>query len=582
MKLAFTLKNISIKPGVYLFINDNGIIIYIGKANNLKKRVSSYFTHKNNILFFNHIYDVKTIITNNWIDALILEQNLIKKYQPKFNVLFKDDKKYPYICITDETYPRIIYTRKISKKGKMIYFGPFPDGLNAKKIFELLNRIFPFRKCNNLPKKPCIYYDLKQCLAPCINKVEPEIYIKYKRQISDFFQNDESYVVEYLNNKIDILSKKYEYEKANDTLKLLNNLKNWLSSKRVSELQINKNIDVVGIYMYDNYLCVSLLIYRNGHLLNSISNIFVNINNISDCIDTFLFSYYSKNIVPNFIFFNNKLNINNILNYFNIKSLKKTLPDLILTANKNAEEYLKSNYKSFIQYYSNNEKAWKLLQNICNIKTLKYLEIFDNSNINNANYVSACNLYYYSNPISELSRKYLLSENIKSDYEAMQSVVVRRVSTWTTNKYHPDVIIVDGGKQQISAVKKQLFKMNISNILVIGLVKNNKHKTSYLLVEDKHIDIKSVPVLYNYLFILQDKVHKYAVSYFRQKHTKNIFSNELQNIPLIGKQSIKKLLNNFSDINSIKTASLDDLTLVLNNKKIASSIYNYYNINGNE
>ena len=290
------------------------------KAKNLKKRIKSYFSNSKKVIFFKYINDFSFIITNSELESLILEQSLIKQYNPRFNILFKDDKHYPYIHISNEDYPRLSYLRKINKKKKGKFYGPFPDGIGAFEIFNLLNKIFPLRKCINMPKSSCIYYDLQQCLAPCIYEIDKNIYKNITKQIDNFFCGKTEWIENYLEQKINNSSKKYQYEKAKKYLKLLRNVR-LIKNRTIIQFNDYVDRDILGFYIHEKVIYFCLLIFKSGKLINTIYRTFIFNDNINDLSNSFLYKFYKNNTLPKYIISKN-IDFGLICKIYNIRNVK--------------------------------------------------------------------------------------------------------------------------------------------------------------------------------------------------------------------------------------------------------------------
>ena len=577
--LSEKIHNLTEAPGVYLYKDVNDLVIYVGKAKNLKKRVSSYFYRTSGVIFVKHIKNLDVIVTNSELESLILEQNLIKKYQPKYNVLFRDDKKYPYIVLTEEKFPRLLYLRKIDKKLKGKYFGPFPDGVYALEIYKILNRIFPLRKCYIMPKKTCIYYDIGQCLAPCVNDVNPSRYDEYKKEINNFFSSNDDKIIDFLYKKIEYCSNKMLYESAHKYNNLLESIKkNIKHSKNIVELQVKSDWDVIGYFFDSSYIVFSVLVFRAGRLLNTISKIYVFNNDVDSLLKTFIYSYYLNNIPGKYVLTKTteSSDLEFLQNKFNFKLLKynpKNKKYFDLACN-NAKNYLKMNKFSKIHQIERQDNAWHELENLVG-KKINYIDIYDNSNIAGKRFVSGVITYFQGNKINNLTRKFNLPNDIKDDLGAFTFVVQKKMLSKSLVK--PDLIIVDGGKAQVNAIKQGLKLINIPTFLVLGLCKDKSHKTNYLFFNNKSIYLDKSSDLFLYLMYIQEDIHKTIITFFRKKQINSLFLTELSKIPGVGIKTAHKLIDFYGDIRKIKESKLFVLKNIVGNEKTAENILKYFN-----
>lgn len=580
VELKNKLQNSPEKPGCYFWKDVKGNIIYVGKAKNIKKRLSQYFnnTHNNRIAkLVNEIYDVDYIIVNNENEALVLENNLIKTNKPKYNVLLKENSNYPYIILTNEDQPRLVYTRKYnSYKGKV--FGPFPSSeTNAYEVYNLIQRIVPLRKCKHIPNKKCIYYDLGQCLAPCINSISKEKNKELKNQVIDIFNNKTKKIIYLLKEKEINSSNNLDFENAKYYLELQNSLKQ-LNKKQIVEFVNNSDIDIIGYYANQEYISIIIFNFINGKLIAKNSHLSKYYDDdINDAIISYLIQYYSTNKAPKEIYLNIDKNslveLNNYLG-FNVQNTNKSKYNkLILLAIQNAKKYL-LDYKLKIDYeYERTIGAFDELSNLLKVDKITRIDMVDNSNIFNSNPVSAFVTFINGVKNTKYYRKINL-DNLKekSDFHYMIYAIEKRYKNIINEIDKPDFLIVDGGKIQISAAIKAFNHLNIKDIEVIGLVKNKKHKTESILKSDgTEIKLDKNTPLYNMLSNIQEEVHRFAISHFREKRSKSQMSIFLDGIKGLGPKTKEKILEIYPNIYSIKNIDENTLSQIIN-KKIAREI----------
>ncbi len=564
-------------PGVYLLKNKHNIVIYIGKSKNLKKRLKHYFisskTHSFYKNFLEEIYNFEYIIVDNQYSALILERNLIKERKPKFNILMTDDKEYPYIQITNEKYPRILYLRKINKsKGK--FYGPFPDGLQARKVWKILNKTFPLRKCNKLPRKKCIYYYIGQCYAPCTENIDSLIYLKHINDIENFFKGNTGNIIKNLNNKLNTYSENREYEKANKIKHLIKSIDNLFFINKTVEFHDNIDRDVIGYFIDNDFISLVMMNFRHGKLLNMIEDFQLNVGNYNDIIETFIVKCYGKIMQPKLLVTDVKLS-EELKNKLKLKIILNK--KLIENANKNAKNFLSNNINKKIVNWKQKSSALDDLSRITGIKKLEFIELYDNSHISQTNYVSAIIIYQNGEPKKSLYRKYKLGNKVTNDISAFQAMILKRFNKQPNTI--PDLIIVDGGKAQVNIIKKTLSLCGFDNIIICGLIKDTKHRTDALLINNKKIKLDKQSPLFLLLYKMQADVHKFAINFFINQKSKSLFYTKLNDINGVGKITIQRLVNEFKSYEKIKNANLKKLETVVKNKKISLNIFNYFNNN---
>lgn len=580
IELKNKLDNAPSKPGCYFWKDVNGNIIYVGKAKNIKKRLFQYFNNVGNnrkSKLVENIFDVDYIIVNNENEALVLENNLIKINKPKYNVLLKENSNYPYIILTNEKDPRLIYTRKFKNYNGKAY-GPFPSSeINAYEIYNLVQRIIPLRKCNHIPNKKCIYYDLGQCLGPCIKDINSNEYLVLKQKVNDIFNNKIKHILDELEQKEKESSNNLDFENAKYYLDLQESLKK-LNQKQIVEFVKNVDIDIVGYYTDNDYISIFIFNFINGKLVTKNSHLSKYYNDdINETLVSYLVQYYQENKIPKQIYINIDYESLTLLsNYLNVKIINTTKSkynDLILMAIKNAKKYL-FDYKLNADYeYNRTIGAFEELSSILDINNVTRIDMIDNSNIFNQSPISAFVTFINGRRNTKYYRKINLDNlNQKSDFHYMEYAIKKRYRNITQKHDKPDILIVDGGKQQITAAKNAFKELNISDIVIIGLVKNSKHKTESILKEDgTEIKLDKTSPIYSLLCNIQEEVHRFAITNFREKRVKSQMSVFLDDIKGLGPKTKNKILEIYPNVFNLSSADEKTLCQIVN-KKIANEI----------
>lgn len=565
------------QPGCYLMKNNEGTVIYVGKAKKLKNRVSSYFAGSHNYKttkLVQEIDDFEYIVTDSEKEALLLEINLIKDYAPKYNISFMDNKYYPYIQLTKEKHPRLKIVRN-AKEKKHKHFGPFPDGTAARDIFKLLNRLYPLRKCNHIPKKTCLYYQLNQCLAPCIQEVDEAEYKKITKQISKFIQGDTKEIVDDLQDKMMQASNQLNFELAKEYRDLITHIQHVTSKQHVQFAdQIDR--DIIGYYQDKGYLSLQLFFMRNGKLLARDLNL-VPVDDMQEQIIQFIVSFYQENTYPKEILVPNDLDtslLEEILECKVVKPQKGKKAKLVEMANHNAQEALE---KKFLLIEKNQKATIGAIQQLgekLNMVTPRRIELFDNSNIQGAYAVAGMVCFVDGVPSKKDYRKFKIKTvDGPDDYASMKEVIYRRYyRVLVEGLKKPDLIIVDGGKGQIKVAKEVIDSLNIG-IKVCGLAKDDTHSTSLLLdSEGNVIEIDKKSELFFLLTRMQDEVHRYAISFHKNVRSKSLFQSVLDDVEGIGPKRKKELLKHFGSVKKLKEASLEQLEQHLP-KEVAKNLF---------
>lgn len=556
------------QPGCYLMKDRQGTIIYVGKAKVLKNRVRSYFTGSHDgktLRLVNEIEDFEYIITSSNIEALILEINLIKKHDPKYNIMLKDDKSYPFIKLTAERHPRLITTRNVKKdKGK--YFGPYPNVQAANETKKLLDRIYPLRKCNVLPDRVCLYYHLGQCLAPCVNEVTEQEYKKMTDDITKFLNGGYKDIKKELSEKMMAASEELDFERAKEYRDQIAHIEATMEKQKMMMTDLVDR-DIFG-YSYDKgWMCVQVFFVRQGKLIERDVSTFPIYQEPEEEMLTYLGQFYEKanHFKPKEIYLPDDIQgdiVEELLNVKVIKPQRGQKKELVLLANKNAKNALT---EKFALIERDEERTIKAVENLgkqMGIYTPLRIEAFDNSNIQGTNPVSAMIVFIDGKPAKREYRKYKI-KSVKGpdDYESMREVVRRRYQRVLKEGLPlPDLLLIDGGKGHLEAVREVLLDELNLDIPVAGLVKDDKHRTSQLLFGNP---LEIIPLERNsqefYLLQrIQDEVHRFAITFHRQLRGKNAFQSLLDDIPGIGEKRRKLLLKTFGSVKKMKEATIEE------------------------
>lgn len=568
------------KPGCYLMKNKDGVIIYVGKAKKLKNRLSSYFRGNHTgktAKLVSEIVDFEYVIVGSETESLILEINLIKKYDPRYNILLRDDKSYPYIELTNEEVPRLQVIRNLNrKKNQNHLYGPYPNVTAAKETVNLLNRMYPLRKCSNYNKKPCLYYHINQCLGYCTNNVDLKEIDNMKKDIIKFLKGDHSLITKKITEEMQLESQNMNYEKAKELKELLDYINITLERQKV-EIGDLIDRDIFGYYLDKGYLSMQVFFIRGGKILERHSKIYPIIDELEEEVTRYIANFYTKDVlipkeilVPDIV--DNKL----LEEYLKTKvkiPLKGTKYKLIEMANKNAENAWHEKFELIKRDEDKTTGANEELRKVLNLDKLDRIEIFDNSNLFGSFNVSGMVVFVDGKPSKNDYRKFKISIDKNDDYGTMKEVIYRRYfRVLKDNLIKPDLIIVDGGIGQINIARETINLLNL-NIPVVGLKKDNKHSTSALLannpIEEIPIDKKSN--LFYYLERMQDEVHNFTINYHKQIRSKGQISSILDNIEGIGEKRKKELLKKYHSINKLKEVSAEELSNILP-EKVASNL----------
>lgn len=576
LKIKEKLKELPKQPGCYMMKNINGEIIYVGKAKILANRVKSYFIGSHDAKttkMVSMVNDFEYIITGSETEAFILEMNLIKKHRPKYNIMLMDDKRYPYICVSNEKNPRLYYTRDLNKKAK--YYGPYPNSLAAKETVDLLNKIYPLRKCFKIPKKECLYYHLGQCLAPCINEIKEEEYLKITNKINHFLKGNVSDEIRRLKSLMYEASETLNFEKAKEYLDIIKNLEA-ISEKQKMEGKM-LDTDIFGLYEQDGFLSIQVFHIRSNKMVERNGVLLEKMGDINEMFVEFLGQFYFVN--------NNPLPKEILTDEIDISFLDERIKNKILFPKKGKKKELvnlvtvnaKEKIDVLLRQEENKNKrtlgAMKELEEILNLHNLHIIEAFDNSNIQGMSSVSAMVSYVDGEKNKKGYRKFKVKTVLGSDDpKTMYEIVKRRYERLTNeNGKMPDLILIDGGKNQVNFSQKALCELGLE-IPVLGMVKDTNHHSDHLLFNDKEIFIDKKSKAFLLLENIQDEVHRYAISFHHQLHGKNTFASSLDKIKGIGPVKKNKILNLLG--NSDFLSDLDKIGLTEEQKKEILKIYN--------
>ncbi|WP_260285355.1 excinuclease ABC subunit UvrC [Peribacillus aracenensis] len=557
------------QPGCYLMKDRQGTIIYVGKAKVLKNRVRSYFTGSHDGKTFrlvNEIEDFEYIVTSSNIEALILELNLIKKHDPKYNVMLKDDKTYPFIKLTAERHPRLIITRKVKKdKGK--YFGPYPNAFAANETKKLLDRIYPLRKCNTLPDRVCLYYHLGQCLAPCVYEVEEQEYKKMVDDINRFLNGGHTEIKKELTEKMLVASEELDFERAKEFRDKIAHIDITMEKQKMMTTDFVDR-DVFGFAYDKGWMCVQVFFVRQGKLIERDVSLFPVYDEPEQELLTFLGQFYeiTNHFKPKEILLPESVDAEMAEGLLGVKTIhpkRGAKKDMLKLANKNASIALQEKFSLIERDEERTINAVENLGNQLGIYTPHRIEAFDNSNIQGSDPVSALVVFIDGKPEKREYRKYKIKTvQGPDDYESMREVVRRRYSRVLKEGLPlPDLIIIDGGKGHVEAVRDILENELGLEIPLSGLIKDEKHRTSQLMIGNplEIVPLDSRSQEFYLLQRIQDEVHRFAITFHRQLRGKNAVHSQLDDIPGVGEKRRKQLLRHFGSLKKIKEATVEEI-----------------------
>lgn len=569
-------------PGCYIHKDKNGTIIYVGKAKNLRNRVRSYFRGSHDTkteALVSEIVDFEFIVTESNIEALLLEINLIKENKPKYNIMLKDDKSYPFIKITNERYPRLIITRQVKKDGGL-YFGPYPDVGAANEIKRLLDRIFPFRKCTNPPSKVCFYYHLGQCMAHTVCHKDEAYFKGMAQEVSDFLKGQDDKIIDELKLKMNTAAQNMEFERAAEYRDLIQAIGTLRTKQRVMAKDL-QNRDVFGYYVDKGWMCVQVFFVRQGKLIERDVNLFPYYNDPDEDFLTYVGQFYQEksHLIPNEILIPQDIDEEAVKALVNTKVLKPQRGEkkqLVNLAIKNARVSLEQKFNLLEKSMEKTQGAIENLGKLLQIPTPVRIESFDNSNIMGTSPVSAMVVFVNGKPSKKDYRKYKIKTVVgPDDYASMREVIRRRYSrVMRDGLTPPDLIVIDGGQGQVNIAKQVIQEELGLDIPIAGLQKNDKHQTHELLFGDplQVIELSRTSQEFFLLQRIQDEVHRFAITFHRQLRSKNSFSSQLDGIEGLGPKRKQLLMKHFKSLTKIKEATVDEIVTVGIPRAVAEAV----------
>lgn len=557
------------KPGCYLMKNKDGVIIYVGKAKKLKNRLNSYFhgTHTGKTAkLVSEIVDFEYVVVSSETESLILELNLIKKYDPKYNILLRDDKSYPYIELTNEKVPRLLVVRNVNrKKSKTRLFGPYPNSSAAKNTVNLLNRIYPLRKCKTYNKKPCLYYHIGQCLGYCTNDVDSNKIESMEKDIIRFLKGDHSLITKKIEEEMYLESEKLNFEKAAELKQLLDYINITLIRQKV-EINDELDRDIIGYYADEDYLSIQIFFIRSSKIVERHFKIIPLIDEVEAELTRYIAKFYQKVLLPKEILVPEVVETNTLSEFLGISvkvPVKGTKKKLVEMANNNAKITLEEKITLIKQDEEKTSKSNDELKEILGLEKLDRIELFDNSNLFGSYTVSGMVVFIDGKPAKNEYRKYKISFDKNDDYGAMREVIYRRYfKVLSESLTRPDLLIVDGSIGQMNIAKEIIDGLGL-NIMIVGLKKDDKHRTEALMTFEKEIPIPKRSNLFYYLERMQDEVHEFTINYHKQLRSKGAYESVLDKVPGIGEKRRKNLLKKYKSIKGIKEASDKELSEII-------------------
>ena len=569
-------------PGCYIHKDKNGTIIYVGKAKNLRNRVRSYFRGSHDTkteALVSEIVDFEFIVTESNIEALLLEINLIKENKPKYNIMLKDDKSYPFIKITNERYPRLIITRQVKKDGGL-YFGPYPDVGAANEIKRLLDRIFPFRKCTNPPSKVCFYYHLGQCMAHTVCHKDEAYFKGMAQEVSDFLKGQDDKIIDELKLKMNTAAQNMEFERAAEYRDLIQAIGTLRTKQRVMAKDL-QNRDVFGYYVDKGWMCVQVFFVRQGKLIERDVNLFPYYNDPDEDFLTYVGQFYQEksHLIPNEILIPQDIDEEAVQALVDTKVLKPQRGEkkqLVNLAIKNARVSLEQKFNLLEKSMEKTQGAIDNLGKLLQIPTPVRIESFDNSNIMGTSPVSAMVVFVNGKPSKKDYRKYKIKTVVgPDDYASMREVIRRRYSrVMRDGLTPPDLIVIDGGQGQVNIAKQVIQEELGLDIPIAGLQKNDKHQTHELLFGDplQVIELSRTSQEFFLLQRIQDEVHRFAITFHRQLRSKNSFSSQLDGIEGLGPKRKQLLMKHFKSLTKIKEATVNEIVTVGIPRPVAEAV----------
>lgn len=575
------------QPGCYLMKDKNGTIIYVGKAKILKNRVRSYFTGSHNTKtehLVSEIADFEYIVTESNIEALVLEINLIQKNKPKYNIMLKDDKSYPYLKITNEKYPQLVMTRRIIKDGAS-YFGPYPDVKAANETKKLLDKLFPLRKCDKSGKKPCLYYHMGQCTCPYVFHTPVEKYKEIVDNVKRFLNGDYQQVEKQLKDKMTEAAQALEFEKAAEYRDQIAAVESLMTKQRMNSTDLKDDRDVFGYATHKGWMCIQVFHIRQGKMIKRDAQEFPFDNEPEEEFLTYIGQFYKNqnHLVPKEV---------HIPEMIDLKSVEAVVPtkikqpkrgkkkELVRIANKNAKMHLEEKFELIVRKEERTLGAIDQLGQVLGIATPHRIESFDNSNIMGTSPVAGMVVFVDGKPDKNSYRKYKIKTvEGPDDYASMREVIYRRYSRVLKDQLvPPDLILIDGGKGQVEVARDVLQNQLGLDIPVAGMAKNEKHQTSELIYGEP-LDVVPLSRQSPAFFLLQriqDEVHRFAITFHRQLRSKNSFSSKLDQISGLGPKRKKLLLTHFKSMKKISEASVAELHQLGLPQKVAENVKQFF------
>lgn len=563
-------------PGCYLMKNKDNEIIYVGKAKKLKNRVRQYFVGAHDFKttrLVSNIDDFEYIVTGSEKEALLLEINLIKKHTPPYNIMFMDDKTYPYIKLTKEKAPVLRVVRN-TKDKKAQYFGPFPNSGAAWDTMKLLNQLYPLRKCKHLPKKACLYYHLGQCLAPCEKEIDEKVYDDMVVGIRKFLKGDVKDILLKLKKEMYEASEAMAFEKAQEKLNLIHAIEH-VTSKQQIDFKDQKDRDVFGYYVDKGYISIQGFFVRGGKLLERELSVQPLFEDEQDAFISFILQYYEKNPLPQEILLPNDCDIEHLQEILSdakiIQPMRGDKLKLVEMVLENAKNVHKQKFELVERKENRREEAMKELCELLH-KEIHRIEIFDNSHISGAFNVSGMVVYKDGEPSRKDYRMFRLGEYV-SDLDSMKEVIYRRYFRILKEQGNfPDLLIVDGGALQIEAAKEIIEALDVP-VMICGLVKDDHHHTANLMdINGNIIPVKRDSSLFFFLTQMQDEVHRFAITYHRKLRKKAMTKSILDEVDGIGEVRKKEIWKQFKSLKKLKEATVKDLCSIVP-EKVAKNLY---------
>ncbi len=575
------------RPGVYLMKDGTGTIIYVGKAKVLKNRVRSYFTGSHDAktqALVSNIVDFEYIVTDSAVEALILECNLIKQHSPKYNILLKDDKTYPYIKLTGEIHPRLLVVRKVDKDGGK-YFGPYPNSTAAQETVRLLNKLFPLRKCTKLKDRPCLYYHLGQCLAPCRFKIDKPAYEPITKQIIALLKGGEDALIKALELKMQEESQKLNFERAKELRDQILHLRQVQERQKITSAdQLDR--DVFGFTAQGGLMAVQVFYIRQGKLISRDTAIFSFHTEENEAFQSYVQQFYfTTQARPREILLPPGVDSETLAAWLGVpvkipqKGMKKELVEL---AANNAKVALNERVTLINREEERTTKALDKLGVLLGIPTPHRIEAFDNSNIQGTEAVAAMVVFIDSKPCKSEYRKFKIrSVTGPDDYASMEEVIARRYSRLTSEgKPLPQLILVDGGLGQVNSANKALLGLGLT-IPIAGMAKDDFHKTSELVLPSGYSPVRLPKGSQEFYLVqrIQEEVHRFAITFHRQRRSKSMLHSALDDIPGVGEKRRNALLKHFGSLKKLREADPEDLGVVGIGPKLAELIIQQLNKN---